>query len=494
MSEYKTEPESDAIDQSDEYDHDSEVTDTVDTNTAAIMLKKNVKKFGTKSELDDKFFKESDMEEFIKSEEQRDIQKYSNKRTVESEDEIDLFNGDLSTSNDSDDDQSGDVKQQMYTDFFDPDEDTSEKDRFAHKKAHREEQNKLKEKLKKQDLGLEDSDIEPSEDDSEGKNILKNSYISASEHDDGDEEDNEPTASPVDDQELQIKSSFEQRQERLRLRINDLEEKAMGEKSWQLKGEIDSASRPQNSLLEEVLNFDSTTRPAPIITEETTLKLEDIIRQRIKDKAWNDVERKFKPKNVPQEFRKKLVLDQEKSKESLAQIYEKDFVKEMERRGSDVPEKEDEEPQTHKDIRKAMKMLFVKLDALSNFFYTPKPVLPDGKIITNTPAINMEEVAPVSASDAMLLAPEEIKSRMKGDLIGKTERSDTDKNRERRQKKIKQKVHKVAKEKREMEIEKSGKKPSAKQEDVKLLAKVTKDRNVSKVSERRFRRIYIFIN
>lgn len=60
---------------------------------------------------------------------------------------------------------------------------------------------------------------------------------------------------------VEAKSSLERRHERLRARLDDLEEQALAEKPWQLKGEVSASARPQNSLLEEVVEFDLTTRP-----------------------------------------------------------------------------------------------------------------------------------------------------------------------------------------------------------------------------------------
>lgn len=58
-----------------------------------------------------------------------------------------------------------------------------------------------------------------------------------------------------------LKSSFELKQEKLRNKINKLEEEALQEKAWPLKGEVEASQRPVNSLLEEIVEIDLSQRP-----------------------------------------------------------------------------------------------------------------------------------------------------------------------------------------------------------------------------------------
>ena len=71
----------------------------------------------------------------------------------------------------------------------------------------------------------------------------------------------------------------------MKARISEMETAALETKPWQLTGEIAGTGRPENSLLQEDLDFEQATKTAPVITEETTMKLEDVIKQRIKDKV-----------------------------------------------------------------------------------------------------------------------------------------------------------------------------------------------------------------
>ena len=83
---------------------------------------------------------------------------------------------------------------------------------------------------------------------------------------------------------------------KMRAKIQSLEEAAVAEKEWVMKGEATSKQRPENSLLEAVLDFEQVSKPAPVVTVQHTSTLEDLIRQRILDEAWDDVQPKEEPR------------------------------------------------------------------------------------------------------------------------------------------------------------------------------------------------------
>jgi len=200
------------------------------------------------------------------------------------------------------------------------------------------------------------------------------------------------------------------------------------------RGEITADKRPENSLLEEHLKYDHLSKKAPIITEESILKIEDLIKQRIKDLIWDDVERKVKPIKQPHEYRRRIELESEKSKLSLAAVYEKEY------KGKISKSTTEEESGERTTIKNKMKSLFLQIDALSNFHFTPRPPEAELKVINNLPAITVEQVIPEAVAEGNLLAAQEIVPGEISPLKGKTERSKSDKRRELRKKKRSQKI------------------------------------------------------
>ncbi|XP_052515855.1 U3 small nucleolar ribonucleoprotein protein MPP10-like [Budorcas taxicolor] len=403
-----------------------------------------------KSIVDDKFFKLSEMETFLEN-----MEKEEEHRDDQEEDDIDFFE-----DVDSDEDEGGlfggqDLKSGKssrnlkYKDFFDPvesDEDVASVHDDGNELASNKEEEIAEEGEESISETDEDDDLEESGDSKQHKETSKRVTFALP----NDEDTEDTNVLNVQKDYDEVKSSFEKRQEKMNEKIASLEKELLEKKPWQLQGEVTAQKRPENSLLEETLHFDHAVRMAPVITEETTLQLEDIIKQRIRDQAWDDVVRKEKPKEDAFEYKKRLTLDHEKSKLSLAEIYEQEYIKLNQQKTA-----EEENPE-HVEIQKMMDSLFLKLDALSNFHFIPKPPVPEIKVVSNLPAVTMEEVAPVSVSDAALLAPEEVKEKNKaGDIKTAAEKTATDKKRERRKKKYQKHLKIKEKEKRRRLLEKN---------------------------------------
>ena len=88
--------------------------------------------------------------------------------------------------------------------------------------------------------------------------------------------------------------------------------------------------------------------------------------------TFDDVERKQDPNFRPFLPSKVVELSHEKSQKSLAEIYEDEYIKQTS--GDKTNEKDESLKKEHEQIEDMFKDLCFKLDALSNFHYTPKPV------------------------------------------------------------------------------------------------------------------------
>jgi U3 small nucleolar RNA-associated protein MPP10 len=235
------------------------------------------------SQVDDQFFKLSDMEEYLRIEDEREEKIRNGNKATDEEEEIDLF-VDIASEMESDGDKSDiewdaviqasskavgrglvtaktmphkRTRELKYGDFFDPPSDGEAAN------------------LNQSEEG---SDSNGSVNDDENEGIRTDSEADDLHEDDEISDQSEYESSVV-------LSAHEKQQAKLRQQIEQLEENNMAKKQWQLSGEVTAAQRTENSLLEEDLAFDQTARPPPVFTEETTEALEDIIKRRISDEV-----------------------------------------------------------------------------------------------------------------------------------------------------------------------------------------------------------------
>ncbi|KAJ3814509.1 U3 small nucleolar ribonucleoprotein complex, subunit Mpp10 [Lentinula aff. lateritia] len=193
----------------------------------------------------------------------------------------------------------------------------------------------------------------------------------------------------------------------LKRQILELETENVGPKDWVLMGEADSRSRPQNSLLEEDLEFDRVMKAIPVITEEVVKSLEERIKARILENRFDDVVR-IRPLDdkpfLPSRF---FDLKDTKSTQSLAQIYEDEYVA-AQTDGVAGDDRDGKLKKEHDEIEKLWESISYKLDALCNTHFTPKQPKATISTVSNVSTATMESALPTTQSVSTMLAPEEV--------------------------------------------------------------------------------------
>ncbi|KAF9978446.1 U3 snoRNP protein [Actinomortierella ambigua] len=431
--------ELDADEDEDEEEEESEEEDLEDLDLPATKKAK-------KSEVDDDFFNIDEFNALTEKQEQDELE-----GREPDDDEIDYFadpdeieSGDDFGENDEEEDENlVDAHDVKFNDFFAPVKSSRSKARSAPKKPRTQDVTGDEENDK---LGFGDEEEGAEEEDDAKVNALGDriSDLFTQDDDEGDEDESKL-------------SKHERMQRKMRAQIEQLEQENVAPREWAKKGETTASERPVNSLLEEDLEFETVAKPVPVITAETTKTLEDMIKERILNNNYDDVVRKQAPNPKAFNPSSRVEISDEKSKKSLAELYEDEYSRQTSNAGPVMTEKEAALEKQHEEITTAWRELCGKLDALSNWHYTPKPIKAELAVVTNAAAITMEEAIPVGVADAALLAPEEIYSAGKTPIKGDTEMDQAERKRKRAKAKrtkkaeIKEKAKQTAERQKERE-------------------------------------------
>lgn len=313
----------------------------------------------------------------------------------------------------SDDDLDGDDQENandlMYEDFFaPPPRKASNRNRTPHEKKS------WKQAPVKRPAGDEDDDFTTIENDMD--RVRRDLF-------DDEEEDGSDVDMAVDPSDpLSRRSSHEKRQAALIEQIRALETANVAKREWTLSGEARANNRPLNSLLEEDLEFERSGKPVPVITQEVTEGLEDMIKRRILASDFDEVIRR-RPDDVSGKVRRgRIELDDSKATEGLAEIYEKEHLRAIDPENNPTA-KDEKLSKEHAEIEELFADVNRKLDSLTSWHYTPKPPKASLSIVADVAAISMEEAQPTAAAGGMLaanismLAPQEVYAPHKGKAI-----------------------------------------------------------------------------
>ncbi|KAJ5231411.1 uncharacterized protein N7469_005999 [Penicillium citrinum] len=267
--------------------------------------------------------------------------------------------------------------------------------------------------------------------------------------DDDDEVEEEDEQMDEDGENQGPRSTHEKQRAKIADEIRRLEAANVAKKEWTMAGEARAVERPVNSLIEEDLDFERVGKPVPVVTNETSEDIEDLVKRRILANDFDEVIRR-RPGvgDVKAQRRARFELEDTKPQESLAEMYEADHLRANDPNYVDTKDKK--LMREHAEIQNLWKDVSAQLDTLCNWHYKPKVAQANINVVTDAPTIMMEDARPTAGSAAggpSALAPQEIYApgsdgKVAGEVVLKTgasiskdEMSREEKARKRRQNK-----------------------------------------------------------
>ncbi|KAI6005490.1 Mpp10 protein-domain-containing protein [Pisolithus albus] len=403
-------------------EEEDEEDDRPSTMLDVIRKKPTASKAGAHPELDDGFFNLQEFNAEIEQAEAKSVSKGRLHRDTDSEDSGTETDVDLFEAVDEAMDEEEDLEENyFYRDFFDAPR-SSKSPRTARyiqtikgpvSRRSQGQENKSKREgtpvstMMYEEDDEDDEDFVLEDDDADDQDVFEESSDDDEEEDeDGDEdEDEDENEEEEEGKEKGTRKKEKLREQRMRMK-DDLfaedeeQQKARAEnvakKDWVLMGEASSKSRPRDSLLQEDLEFDRIAKSVPIVTEEVVAGLEERIKARIKEGRFDDVVRRRPLDDKPFLPSRLFELQDTKSQQSLAQIYENEYM--AAQAGGSTDDRDAKLKKEHEAITKLWEGICNKLDALCNAHYVPKQsALPTNKSVSSTLA--PEEIFAPTSSD-----------------------------------------------------------------------------------------------
>lgn len=278
------------------------------------------------------------------------------------------------------------------------------------------------------DEGSEDQDDEDNEyEEDEGEEENFSEFDDGDPNEIADEDDVDSDSSGDDEQPLSEEDEPESKKPRglgelsrklaaLEEEIADLESKQISDKHWTLTGEVSAKNRPMNSLLEANVELPFGHMASKRLDDDSVLMdendfdaenpdkpkfdIELIVRQRVASRTFDDVIRKKVETVTPDSSKPADAyegLDFEKSQLGLADVYAKQYEKDIFNQSEDAEKKSFEKEEAKKYFAKLMH----KLDSLTNFNFAPRPPTSMKSGAKDLPAMKLEEPIPLIISSSL---------------------------------------------------------------------------------------------